>query len=54
MYFFILHLFLNKYFLFVLICLLLVIGVWTKMVGGEMRTRKERGRKSTRRIEEEA
>jgi hypothetical protein len=40
------HLFLNKYFLYVLICLLLIAGHWTKMVG-EMR-------RSTRRTTEEA
>jgi Na+/alanine symporter len=39
-------------FLYVLICLLLIAGCWTKMVGGVMRTR--RGRRSTRRMAEEA
>ena len=38
-------------FLYVLICLLLIAGCWTKMVGGGMRTR--RGRRSTRRTVEE-
>jgi hypothetical protein len=50
--FFILHLFLNTSFLYVLICLLLIVGCWTKMVGGWLRTR--RGRRSTRRTAEEA
>jgi hypothetical protein len=49
--FFISHLFLNTYFLYVLICLLLIASCWTKMVGGGMRTR--RGRRSTRRTVEE-
>jgi hypothetical protein len=31
-------------FLYVLICLLLIVGCWTKMVGGWLRTR--RGRRS--------
>jgi hypothetical protein len=44
--------FLNKSFLFVLICLLLIAGCWTKMVGIGMRTR--RGRRSIRRTVEEA
>jgi hypothetical protein len=38
--FFISHLFLNTYFLYVLICLVLIAGYWTKMVGGGMRTRR--------------
>jgi hypothetical protein len=43
----------SKYiFLYVLICLLLITGCWTKMVGGGMRTR--RGRRSTRRTVGEA
>jgi hypothetical protein len=49
--FFISHLILNTNFLYVLICLLLIVGCWTKMVGGGMRTR--RGRRSTRRMVEE-
>jgi hypothetical protein len=44
--------FLNISFLSVLICLLLVVGCWTKMVGGVMRTRM--GRRSTHRKEEES
>jgi hypothetical protein len=52
LYFFISHLFLNTSFLYVLICLLLIAGCWTKMVGGGMRTR--RGRRSTHRMEVEA
>ena len=39
-------------FLYVLICLLLIAGCWTKMVGGGTRTRRGRGRRSTRRMEE--
>jgi hypothetical protein len=50
--FFISHLFLNTYFLYMLICLFLIEGCWTKMVGGGMRMR--RGRRSTRRTAEEA
>jgi hypothetical protein len=50
--FFISHLFLNTSFLYVLICLLLIAGCWTKMVGGGMRTR--RGTTSTHRAAEEA
>jgi hypothetical protein len=46
------HLFLNTSFLYVLICLLLIAGCWTKMVDGGMRTR--RGRRSSRRTVEEA
>jgi hypothetical protein len=43
----------SKYiFLYVLICLLLIVGCWTNMVGGWLRTRK--GRRSTRRTAEEA
>jgi hypothetical protein len=49
--FFISHLFLNTYFLYVLICLLLIAGCWTKMVAGGMRMRT--GRTSTRRTVEE-
>jgi hypothetical protein len=42
----------SKYiFLYVLICLLLIAGCWTKMVGGGMRTGKGR---STHRTTEEA
>jgi uncharacterized membrane protein len=42
----------SKYiFLYVLICLLLIAGCWTKMVGGWLR-RRRRGRRS--RIAEEA
>jgi hypothetical protein len=38
----------SKYiFLYVLVCLLLIAGCWTKMVGGGMRTR--RGRRRTHR-----
>jgi hypothetical protein len=36
----------------VLICLLLIAGCWTNMVGGWLRTR--RGRRRTRRTTEEA
>jgi hypothetical protein len=50
--FFISHLFLNTSFLYVLICLLLIAGCWTKMVGGWLRTRM--GRRSTCRTAEEA
>jgi hypothetical protein len=50
--FFISHMFLNKSFLYILICLLLIVGCWTKMVGSGMRMR--RGRRSTRRTVEEA
>src|SRR5688572_5519367 len=48
--------FLNTYFLSVLNCLLLIAGCWTKMVGGGTRTRRGRGRgrRSTRRTEEQA
>jgi hypothetical protein len=49
--FFILHLFLNTSFLYVLICLLLIVDCWTKMVGGGMRMRRGR---NTRRMAEEA
>jgi hypothetical protein len=52
--FFISHMFLNTSFLYVLICLLLIAGCWTKMVGGGMRTRRGRGRRSTRRTAKEA
>jgi hypothetical protein len=45
--------FLNTYFLYVLNCLLLIAGCWTKMVGGGTRTRRGRGRRSTHRTEEE-
>jgi hypothetical protein len=41
--------FLNTYFLSRLICLLLIAGGYTKMVGDRTR----RGRRSTRRTEEE-
>jgi preprotein translocase subunit SecF len=40
------------FFLFVLICLFLIVGCWTKMVDSGMRMR--RGRRSTHRTEEEA
>jgi hypothetical protein len=43
----------SKYiFLYVLICLFLIEGCWTKMVGGGMRMRM--GRRSTHRTAEEA
>jgi hypothetical protein len=42
--------FLNTYFLYVLICLLLIAGYWTKMVGGWLRRR--RGRRSSKTAEE--
>jgi hypothetical protein len=43
----------SKYiFLYVLICLLLIVACWTKMLGGRLRTR--RGRRSTRKTAEEA
>jgi hypothetical protein len=35
--FFILHLFLNTSFLYVIICLILIAGCWTKMVDSAMR-----------------
>jgi hypothetical protein len=57
MLYFIYFAYISKYvFLFVIICLLLIVGDWTKMVGGGMRlrTRSGRGRRSTRRTEEEA
>jgi Na+/alanine symporter len=38
-------------FLYVLICLILIAGCWTKMVGGGIRMR--RGRRSTHRTVEE-
>jgi hypothetical protein len=41
--FFISHQFLNTSFLYVLICLLLIVGCWTKMVGSWLRRRRGGG-----------
>jgi hypothetical protein len=54
MLYFIYFAYVSKYILHVLNCLLLIAGCWTKMVGGGTRTKRGRGRRSTRRTEEEA
>jgi predicted membrane protein len=50
--FYLFHICFKIHFLSVLICLLLIAGCWTKMVGDGMRTR--RGRRSMCRTKEEA